>query len=351
MSEPRHFLGLSPVFPREAALCFPAMPLMMLASVATGDIATGAIATGAAFSVGFGAGKTLFGWRWGAMVSAALAMTAATFVGIRAGNHAAWALPVNALAAAWVAWLALKDEDRWWMALQAMIALLVAEYYPGGWAQAATRSATVLGGGLFQMGSVLLLARLFPHAAEPLPRGQPLAAPSRGALWGHMIRAGLCVSVALPLAWRLGLANSYWAPMTGMLVLKPGLRDTYTRGLNRIGGTLLGCVAATLFVVAARGEVWVLVSALGVGVAIAFAIQKAHYAALTLAITWVVVMLQTIAHGGVIANAEHRILATLLGGGLALACATLAPRRPAGARRLVDRVGELAALAPGRLFR
>jgi hypothetical protein len=349
---PARLFGLSPVYWREAALCMPAMPLIMLAGVAASDLATGAIATGAAFSVGFGAARDLRGRRWGAMWGAMLTMTAATLVGMLVGASAAWTLPVNAAAAAACAALALYDEDLWWLTLQAVIALLVAEYYPGDLGEAGWRACVVLGGGLAQIGCVVLLARVAPHAAERLPRSPDPAPPTRRAVIAHAVRAAVCVSIALPLAWHWHLANSYWAPMTGMLVLKPGLRDTGLRGGQRVGGTLAGCVAATLFVLAVGADTGMLLAGLAAGVGIAFAIQKANYAALTLAITWVVVLLLTIAHGGVVSNVEHRVIATLLGGGVALAVAGIAPRRPPSARRLVDRVGSIAsAFAPLRAFR
>lgn len=330
----------------------PAMPLMMLAGVLSDDVAVGAIATGAAFSVGFGAARDLAGRRWGAMWAAAAAMAAATLIGIVAGNAAAATLIVNVAAAALCAALALYDEDLWWLSLQAVIALFVAEYYPGDAVDATRRAAVVLGGGLVQIGCVVALAKVAPHAAERLPRGARPGKPTRRAVAGHALRAAACVSAALALAWHWRLSNSYWAPMTGMIVLKPGLRDTWLRGGHRVAGTLGGCAAATLFVLAVRADTWALLAGLAAGVGWSFAIQKSHYAALSFAITWVVVLLLTIAHGGVVQNVEHRLIATLLGGGVALASAGLAPRRPPSARRLIDRVGEMAsAFAPVRPFR
>src|SRR5207247_6923465 len=39
--------------------------------------------------------------------------------------------------------------------------------------------------------------------------------------------------------------RSYWLPMTIVLVLKPGFTTTFSRGLLRIGGTIVGLFLAT----------------------------------------------------------------------------------------------------------
>lgn len=318
----------------------PAIPLMMLAGVLTGQVATAAIACGAAFSVGFGAARDLRGLRWGAMWAAALCMAMTTFVGSLTGTPNTLAIVVTAVAGAGCAALALYHEDLWWITLQAVIFLYVAQYYPGDLAEAARRAAVVLAGGIAQIGCVLVLRHVAPHAAGRLPPGAPLQHPARRSVLLHMARAALCAAAALWCARRFGLANSYWAPMTGMLVLKPGLRDTFTRGFERVGGTLAGCLLATLLVIAVRGEPFVLVALLGLAAAAAFAVQKSSYAVLSCAVSATVVLLITLARGSPVLNAEHRVEATLLGGGIAMACAWIAPRRLPPARKAEDRVGD-----------
>ena len=71
----------------------------------------------------------------------------------------------------------------------------------------------------------------------------------------------------------------------------------------------------------------------------AFALQKAHYASLTTAITATVVLLFTLGHTDALANAEHRLAATLLGGAIALAVAWIVPHRRGAAPGSADCVG------------
>jgi hypothetical protein len=336
----RGFFKSQPVYWREAALCAPALPLCLVVGLATGQVAYGAVAAGAAFCVGFGAARDLRGRRWGAMLAAVAGTTATAFIGCLAGQSVGVLLAVAALFAAGCAVLALYDEDLWWVSLQMVIALLVAGHYPGGLAPAGVRAAVVFAGGGVQVLIVMILARLAPNAAGRLPPAAPKPPPERRLVISHAIRAAVCVDIALAIAWKLGLANSYWAPMTAMLILKPGLSDTHTRGLARFAGTIVGCVAASLYALAVFYYAPLLLVGIGLTACAAYALQKANYAILTTAVTATVVLLLSLAYGGhALTNAEHRIIATLVGGVVALVIARIAPHRPLDQQAQTDRVG------------
>jgi MFS family permease len=337
------FLQTQPFYWREAALCAPAMPILLLAGLLTGHLSEGAIAAGAAFSVGFGAARDMSGRRWTVMIAAMLGMTLAAFLGCLVGQWLPGLLILSGAAAAACAVLALIDENLWWIALQLVIALFVAGYYSGPPAAAAERAGVVLAGGLVQVLVTPALAKLWPQAARPLPPSPPLSPSRRRLLVAHGARAALCVIVATIVARELHLANGYWAPMTAMLVLKPGLSETHTRGVARLTGTIFGGACATLFALAvAESQAWLLVG-VGVAATAAFALQRAHYAVLTSAITAAMVLLLTEAHGGgVLENAAHRLIATALGGALALVVARIAPHQPLAEHPAPDRVGSRA---------
>lgn len=318
---------LIPFHWREAALCVPALPLLVLAGKYGGWPAGGAVAAGAAFAVGFGAARELRGLRWAAMACALAGMTIAAFVGTVLGQHNVVFLLVAAAAAAGCAALAVHDEDLWWVALQVAIILFVAGYYEGPVASAVWRSGMVFLGGAVQMGAVYVLARIFPRAAEPTIRSTPPPPPDKRLLLAHMTRAALCVAGSLMLIAPLHLANGYWAPMTALIVLKPKLHETRARGLARLGGTLGGCIAATLYATPFRDHPALLLAGMTVAAGAAFALQKAHYAIFTAAITATVVLLVSLGETSPLVNAEHRLLATLIGGVLALAVALLVKRR------------------------
>ena len=330
---------LQPFHWREAALCLPAMPLLVMAGQALGDPVQGATAAGAAFAVAFGAARELRGRRWAAMLSATGGMALAAIVGTLLGQDNILFVAVAATAAAGCAALALYDEDIWWVALQIVIIFLVAGYYRGGVTAAVERSTMVLLGGAVEIASVVALARAFPRAATPLFPAATKPEHQRAIFVAHIVRAALCVAASLEAMRLLGLANGYWAPMTALIVLKPRLRDTRVRGLARLGGTLGGCLLATLFAIACRDQPGLLLAGMTMSAGAAFALQKAHYASLTASITATIVLLLSLGHTSAIGNAEHRIVATLVGGGLAMLIALLVPHTiPLRGARL-DRVG------------
>jgi MFS family permease len=335
------FLRSQPVYWREAALCVPAMPLLLAGGLLSGHLAFGAIAAGAAFMVGFGSARDLRRKRWAAMILATVGATIAAFVGCLAGEWtpALWA--VSAAAAAGCAVLALIDEDLWWVMLQVVIALFIAGYYAGPPHAALERAGAVLAGGATQLAVVRGLAMIAPRAGRPLPPAPPKPAAPRRLMIAHALRAAVCVVLSWLAVERLGLANGYWAPMTAMLVLKPGLSETHTRGIARLTGTVVGCAAAALFVLAMGASAPWLLIAVALTAGAAFAVQKAHYALLTTAVTATVVLLLTLAHvSGILQTAEHRLIATAIGGGLALVIARIAPHRPLAAHPAMDQVGE-----------
>lgn len=331
----RHIL---PFHGREAALCAPAMPLLMLTGILAGRPVDGAIAAGAAFSVGFGAARELRGRRWGAMIAAMLGMACAAFIGCLLGQNALIFMTVAAMASALCAAAALKDEDAWWVILQLVIAYLVAGSYPGTVGAGGHRALVVLAGGAVQIGIVMLLARLFPAAAAPVIVPAPRAREP-GILRAHMLRAAICVAASLWIAQRLNLTNLYWAAMTALIVLKPRLHETSMRGLARLTGTLAGCGLATFYAHVCRDAPRMLILGMAVTATASYALQKAHYASLTTAITATVVLLLTLGHSSALANAEHRLAATLLGGVIALCVAWIVPHQAPLRFARSDRVG------------
>jgi hypothetical protein len=327
-----------PFYWREALLCLPAIPCLLVAGLGAGHEVAGVVAAGGALSVAFGASRGLHGRRWGAMLAACVGVACAAFCGTLLGASLPALLACAAIGAAACAALGLVDDDLWWVALQVVIALMVSGFFaltpgtipnvpPGSLAAAIVRASATLAGGVAQIACVVTLAQIFPAAREPLPVGPPLPPADAAALWAQAARAAIAVTLAAVLAYGAGLSNSYWAPMTALLVVKPGLHDTRSRGISRMIGTIVGAVLATLYVMAARGHEAALILGLALAAGGAFALQKADYGAMTAAVTATVVMLTSLVAGHVLQNAEHRLINTLLGGAVALVVAWLLPHR------------------------
>ncbi|MCJ2184984.1 FUSC family protein, partial [Novosphingobium sp. 1949] len=328
----------APFFPGEGALALPALVLLCLAGLAMGDLTRAGIAVGAAFSVGLGSAHTMGRWRYDSMLAALVGMMLAGFSGTLLGRELWLFVPLAALVAGLVGYMALRNMQVWWTVLQLEIGFLIAGHFAGGMQEAATRAAMILLGGGVQLALVMLLARLFPSVGEAYAAGPSAPEGDRRLVMGHVARAVICVGASLVVVDALGLSYGYWAPVTALLVLKPHLHETRTRGLQRLGGTLLGCLLATLYAIATHGAPVALIAGLALAAWCAFSAQKIHYVLLTAAITGSVVLMVSLAGTNPAANAEHRLLATLVGGMIALLVAAIVPHKlPEGPIVLMDR--------------
>ncbi len=303
-----------------AACSVPGIAACLVYGLVTHDTVTAAMAAGSAFSVGFGLRRVR---QTRSMLGAVVLITAATLTGSLTGGHFAAFLALSAAAAAACSCLALVDDDLWWVALQATIALIVSSHYSGGWHPGLLRAVIVAAAGLAQMACVLILDRVIPKSHPKPVLNMPVPATKRAlATYGSV--AGISVLLASLAAYGLHLDKAYWAPMTALIVLKPKFQLTRQRGLERLAGNLAGCAAATLIAACLPPLAWfdslLCIAAAGA----AYALLKARYAAFSLAVSFMAVMLLFTAHGSAIQGAEQRIYATVLGGVTSIAVMGLA---------------------------
>lgn len=308
-------------------VCVPGMAACLLYGLISHDTVSGAIGAGAAFSVGFGLRRVR---QFRSMLGAVALMTAATLAGSLTGGSFPVFVLIAAAGAAGCACLALIDDDFWWVALQANIALLVASHYAGSVKIAFVRASIVLGAGLVQMGLVWGLDRLIPKSHPPKNLANPVlnipipATPAAMTIYGAVSAAS--VVVALLIAYGLRLDKAYWAPMTALIVLKPKYHLTLQRGWERLVGNLAGCAAAIAVTFVLPPAQW-FDSVLAVaGSGAAYALLKARYAAFSLAVSFTAMMLLYTAHVSALYGAEQRLYATAIGGLVAIAVMWLASR-------------------------
>ncbi len=216
-----------------------------------------------------------------------------------------------------------------WIGLQCGIFAIVASGYPVGLELAASRAGFILAGGafetLFVVGYWRLRATIHPEEAQdPFP-GFSSALPALWRAWRehgetfqYAVRQGLTVAAAAELARYLDLANGYWVPMTALIVLKPGFKETLQRGLERVAGTLLGAVLATLLAHALPSEpvtaaVLIMLFAWG-----AYALINVNYGLFAIFLTGYIVFLLDFGGLSTSVVVARRTVNTALGGGLAL---------------------------------
>jgi uncharacterized membrane protein YccC len=271
-----------------------------------------------------------------AVLLSTLGMAAATFTGaVLAGQP--W-LVVGALAAAaYVAGSCGALSPRVGIAtLQWPVALLLATATPSGAGGAAVRAALVLAGGSWQALLTVLDSRRDPAFDGP-GSGPKATADEREAAArrvGRTLRAGLdprhlhgqhvlrLASVAAAteaIAILAGLSHGYWAALTAVLVLKPEHASTIRRGLDRIGGTAFGVLLGVLLAgTSALGTLPLLFAAACVLCA-AYTVFTANYLVFCVFLTGFVVLLLDLLGEGAAETAASRLVATALGGAIALA--------------------------------
>jgi len=299
--------------PLGAAVRLPAVGLCLFAGILSGQTLWGCLAAGGAFTCGFGAPLSLAGSRPLLLLTACAAITFAAVAGSVASApfHGWLVVPLLGLVGGLCGYAATRGPGWGWLTLQGGLAAIVATSYPATWERAGLRAGAISAGGLVQA-AFLLAAAWARWRAQPASPGD---APEASHVWRLAVGLALGAAVARAAA----LPNGYWVPLTILLVLRPDPNRTLARILARVAGTVAGALTASAVVLVARPShhalaVLVLASAFG-----AYLFQKATYGLFSAAVTlYVVFMLSFIG-----LDEEHvavaRVLATLIGGALALA--------------------------------
>jgi hypothetical protein len=276
-----------------------------------------------------------------AVALAAAGMALGAFVGALAAGTAPLLVLVTALFAYTAGIVGASSNHVAVAALQWPGALLIATSTPDGPHAAAVRAGLVLTGGLGQAALVALAPHAEPAdaASQPQPRlrlsprafADYLAATVRTHLGfsteqgQHALRLAITAAVAEITALLLGLPHPYWAALTAVMVLKTDHILTVRRSLDRIGGTALGILLGLpLAALAHFGSAPLLLGA-GLVIALGYTVFAANYFLFAVFLTGFVVVLldllgQTAGH-----TVGPRLLATLLGGTIALVASHVRP--------------------------
>jgi hypothetical protein len=324
----------SKFLPAAALRCVPAIAIPLVIGVATGHSRQGIMAAAGAFSVGFGSFQELWRSRTAPMLTAALGMFVSSWVGTLAGHSDAATVLVCALWGFLYGTVWTLSPGTAWTALQCVVWLVISTAYPQSGLLALDRGFFMLSGGVLQILLLLTFWRIQGTLNPVLGGG---STPEEREILAHAIsadttrrlqalRAATVLGIASAASRYLDLPNGYWIPMTAAIVMKPALSQTVQRGLARILGTMAGAVLATLLASALRPRPWILISLVVFFVWTCYLLIYVNYAAFAIAVTSYVVFMLALAglpETGLIA---HRLLNTMLGGGIAWAVhATLSP--------------------------
>jgi uncharacterized membrane protein YccC len=151
----------------------------------------------------------------------------------------------------------------------------------------------------------------------------------RSAACRHAVRLAGCVAVSEGLSWSLGWHRTYWIPMTVAIVLKPDFTSTFSRGVLRLVGTLIGILLTTALFLLLRPATGIEIALIAL---LMFALRcygPANYGILVVAVTALVVTLITLTgvmHGAFPADViESRGMNTAVGGVIALVAYAIWP--------------------------
>lgn len=140
----------------------------------------------------------------------------------------------------------------------------------------------------------------------------------RSAVFRHGVRLAATIAIAETLSRSLETPRAYWLPMTAVLVLKPEFTVTFTRGLLRIAGTMIGLLLATVMFHFLPTGVGLEVVLIGAFVFLLRWVGPANYGIFGIAVSALVVLLIAITGVSPKTVIAARGLNTLMGGTLAL---------------------------------
>ncbi|HYO01100.1 MAG TPA: FUSC family protein [Mycobacterium sp.] len=174
----------------------------------------------------------------------------------------------------------------------------------------------------------------------------PIAAAAVGAhlTWGspilrHAIRLATAVGAGVAVERFADVPHGYWIPLTVLMVLRPETAHTYTRCVGRVAGNAVGIVAASVVTMIWQpaGLAAAVLAVLALG--IASAASGFGYVALSAALAATIVFLIDISGTAGVGTMADRLIATMIGGALAVLVHVVLPDH--SLIRLRQRAGEL----------
>jgi uncharacterized membrane protein YccC len=161
----------------------------------------------------------------------------------------------------------------------------------------------------------------------------------------HGMRLAAALVVAVGLSRALRLPHHYWLPLTVMIVLKPDFGATFTRGISRIIGTLVGAGLVTVALAELRPGRFELAVLVLVWCVVANLLLVANYAIYSVCISSLVVTLLAFVGEPELSIAAARTIYTVIGAALALIAYVVWPTW--AATSMPDRLADLV-VAEGR---
>jgi uncharacterized membrane protein YccC len=166
----------------------------------------------------------------------------------------------------------------------------------------------------------------------------------------HAVRLAVTLAAAGVLAEVLPIQRGYWITLTAALVLRPDFTTTLSRGVARIAGTIVGVVAATAIVLAVPNTPHVTLGLAILFASISYAAFQLNYGLFSLTVTAYVVFLLALLGTPEATAVQNRLVATIIGGLLAMASYVIWPTWESAQTRVALRALVNASLDHTRLL-
>ena len=149
----------------------------------------------------------------------------------------------------------------------------------------------------------------------------------RSAVFRHAVRLMICLTIAGMIAHATNWSRSYWIPMTVVILLRPDFAATFSRGLLRIAGTIVGLIVATVQIHFLPPTLAVRATMIGICVFLLRWLGPANYDFFVVGVTAAIVLLISLTGVAPKTLIQARAIDTLIGGALALSAYALWPTR------------------------
>jgi len=241
-----------------------------------------------------------------------------------AGTDHVWVATLLTVGITAIATLAAGFGHAWAMrgillSLWAVVALSVA----GEGESALELAAAYVLGGLVAAAILWLQSRMSHEPAEQAtssgPAARTLGEIARSPLGVFALLRAVAVGLATVLGIELFPEYPIWPALTVVLVLRPKVGATLEIGVLRTLGTLGGTMAAAGIVALAGGSDAAVIVAFLVAALAMMALKDVNYAVFVFFLSAVLVLIQDLLGKDADLAAEQRLLATLLGAGIAFA--------------------------------
>ncbi|MGC9528490.1 MAG: FUSC family protein [Limnospira sp.] len=140
------------------------------------------------------------------------------------------------------------------------------------------------------------------------------------AYFRHGVRLAVATSAGVAIATLESIPHGFWMSLTVLLVLQPDFGSTYRRFFHRILGTILGALLTPLLAIAIP-QTYILEAIAVVSISVAFSLLRFNYSLAVFFITVYAVILEQLRSAEDVRVATVRVVATLIGSGLAFAAA------------------------------